>query len=88
MNVLGAVIFGQTEGVFSDACNKAMEFGKPVLMRDDWNRFVSPTRSHHHPADHLRWLWIAPAAACPAGQVRCGTKPPRAVSQFSITGKR
>jgi len=38
MNVLGAVIFGETEGVFSDACNKAIEFGKPVLMRDDWKR--------------------------------------------------
>ena len=29
MNVLGAVIFGEVEGVFSDACNKAIEFGKP-----------------------------------------------------------
>ncbi|VVT28002.1 phosphogluconate dehydrogenase C-terminal domain-containing protein [Hoeflea sp. EC-HK425] len=42
MNVLGAVIFGQTEGVFSDACNKAIEFGKPVLMRDDWKRVFEP----------------------------------------------
>jgi D-apionate oxidoisomerase len=38
MNVLGAVIFGETQGVFSDACNKAIQFGKPVLMRDDWKR--------------------------------------------------
>ena len=38
MNVLGAVIFKETEGVFSDACNKAIEFGKPMLMRDDWKR--------------------------------------------------
>jgi hypothetical protein len=38
MNVLGAVIFEETPGVFSDACNKAIEFGKPVLMRDDWKR--------------------------------------------------
>ena len=38
MNVLGAVIFDETPGVFSDACNKAIEFGKPVLMRDDWKR--------------------------------------------------
>ncbi|WP_119391987.1 phosphogluconate dehydrogenase C-terminal domain-containing protein [Taklimakanibacter lacteus] len=38
MNVLGAVIFEETQGVFSDACNKAIEFGKPVLMRDDWKR--------------------------------------------------
>ncbi len=38
MNVLGAVIFKETEGVFSDACNKAIQFGKPMLMRDDWKK--------------------------------------------------
>lgn len=38
MNILGAVIFGEIEGEFSDACNKAIEFGKPVLMKDDWKR--------------------------------------------------
>lgn len=42
MNVLGAVIFGQTPGVFSDACNKAIEFGIPMLMRDDWKRIFEP----------------------------------------------
>ncbi|MGF6177382.1 phosphogluconate dehydrogenase C-terminal domain-containing protein [Ensifer sp. 4252] len=42
MNVLGAVIFEETPGVFSDACNKAIEFGKPVLMRDDWTRVFEP----------------------------------------------
>jgi D-apionate oxidoisomerase len=42
MNVLGAVIFGETNGVFSDACNKAIEFGKPALMRDDWKRVFEP----------------------------------------------
>lgn len=42
MNILGAVIFGQVEGVFSDACNKAIEFGKPVLMKDDWKRVFEP----------------------------------------------
>ncbi|HEV7322210.1 MAG TPA: phosphogluconate dehydrogenase C-terminal domain-containing protein [Ensifer sp.] len=42
MNVLGAVIFDETPGVFSDACNKAIEFGKPVLMRDDWRRVFEP----------------------------------------------
>ncbi len=31
MNVLGARIFEETPGVFSDACNKAIEFGIPVL---------------------------------------------------------
>lgn len=38
MNILAAVIFKEQPGVFSDACNKAIEFGKPVLMRDDWKR--------------------------------------------------
>ncbi len=42
MNILGAVIFKEVEGVFSDACNKAIEFGKPVLMRDDWKRVFEP----------------------------------------------
>jgi ketol-acid reductoisomerase len=38
MNILGAVIFQEIDGTFSDACNKAIEFGKPTLMRDDWKR--------------------------------------------------
>jgi len=42
MNVLGAVIFGEVEGVFSDACNKAITFGKPALIRDDWKRVFEP----------------------------------------------
>ena len=42
MNVLGAVIFDEVDGVFSDACNKAIEFGKPMLMRDDWKRVFEP----------------------------------------------
>lgn len=42
MNVLGAVIFEETPGVFSDACNKAIEFGKPALMKDDWKRVFEP----------------------------------------------
>ncbi|GGD23083.1 phosphogluconate dehydrogenase C-terminal domain-containing protein [Aureimonas glaciei] len=42
MNVLGAVIFEETPGVFSDACNKAIEFGKPMLMKDDWKRVFEP----------------------------------------------
>jgi hypothetical protein len=36
MNILGAVIFNEIPGAFSGACNKAIEFGKPRLMRDDW----------------------------------------------------
>ncbi|GJD49676.1 D-apionate oxidoisomerase [Methylobacterium crusticola] len=36
LNILAAVTFGEVPGVFSDACNKAIRFGKPRLMRDDW----------------------------------------------------
>lgn len=42
INVLASVIFGEREGAFSDACNKAIEFGKPVLMRDDWKKIFEP----------------------------------------------
>ncbi|SMX51149.1 phosphogluconate dehydrogenase C-terminal domain-containing protein [Actibacterium lipolyticum] len=42
MNILGAVIFDEIDGVFSDACNKAITFGKPMLMRDDWKRVFEP----------------------------------------------
>ena len=42
MNVLGSVIFEEVDGQFSDACNKAIEFGVPVLMRDDWKRVFEP----------------------------------------------
>ena len=38
INILSAVTFGHIEGVFSDACNLAIEYGKPVLMKDDWKR--------------------------------------------------
>jgi len=36
LNILLAVTFNEIEGRFSDACNKAIEFGKPALMRSDW----------------------------------------------------
>ena len=42
MNILGAVIFKEQPGVFSDACDKAIQFGKPMLMRDDWKRVFEP----------------------------------------------
>ena len=42
LNILGAVIFNEIDGAFSDACNKAITFGKPVLMRDDWKRVFEP----------------------------------------------
>lgn len=38
MNILAAVIFKHIPGQFSDACNKAITFGKPTLLRDDWKR--------------------------------------------------
>jgi D-apionate oxidoisomerase len=42
LNILAAVTFGHVDGVFSDACNLAIEYGKPVLMRDDWKRAFEP----------------------------------------------
>jgi len=42
INVLASVIFGEREGAFSDACNKAIEFGVPALMRDDWKHVFEP----------------------------------------------
>jgi D-apionate oxidoisomerase len=42
MNVLGAVIFGEVEGVFSDACNKAIAFGMPTLMQPNWKKVFEP----------------------------------------------
>ena len=42
MNILAAVTFGHIEGVFSDACYKAIENGLPVLMKDDWKRVFDP----------------------------------------------
>lgn len=42
MNILAAVIFKEQPGVFSDACNKAIEFGKPALMREDWKKVFEP----------------------------------------------
>lgn len=42
MNILAAVIFKEQPGVFSDACNKAITFGKPMLMREDWKKVFAP----------------------------------------------
>lgn len=42
IDVLASVIFEETPGVFSDACNKAIQFGKPALMRDDWKKVFEP----------------------------------------------
>ena len=42
MNILAAVTFGHVDGVFSDACYKAIENGLPMLMKDDWKRVFEP----------------------------------------------
>ncbi|TCS61521.1 coenzyme F420-dependent NADP oxidoreductase-like protein [Primorskyibacter sedentarius] len=42
MNILAAVTFGHIDGVFSDACYKAIENGTPMLMKDDWKRVFEP----------------------------------------------
>ena len=42
MTILSAVIFKQIPGQFSDACNKAITFGKPRLLRDDWKAVFEP----------------------------------------------
>lgn len=38
MNILSAVIFEEIEGAFSDACYKAIKFGKPDLIQPDWKK--------------------------------------------------
>jgi D-apionate oxidoisomerase len=42
MNILSAVIFGEIEGSFSDACNKAIRFGKPEIIQPDWKKVFEP----------------------------------------------
>ncbi|MDP3410973.1 phosphogluconate dehydrogenase C-terminal domain-containing protein [Bosea sp. (in: a-proteobacteria)] len=42
MNILAAVTFEQVQGVFSDACNKAIVFGKDTILKPDWKRLFEP----------------------------------------------
>jgi hypothetical protein len=42
LNILGAVVMGEIDGAFSDACNKAIVNGKPRLMREDWLGVFEP----------------------------------------------
>lgn len=42
MSVLTAVMFDEIPGKFSDACQKAIEFGRPMLIRDDWKKVFEP----------------------------------------------
>ena len=38
MNILAAVTFEEVNGQFSDACNKAIVFGKETILKPDWLR--------------------------------------------------
>ena len=38
MNILAAVTFDEINGQFSDACNKAIIFGKETILKPDWLR--------------------------------------------------
>ena len=42
MNILSAVIFGEIEGSFSDACYKAIKFGKPEIIQPGWQKVFEP----------------------------------------------
>ena len=42
LNILAAVVMGEVDGVFSDACNKAIENGKPRILREDWLGVFDP----------------------------------------------
>jgi hypothetical protein len=50
MTILSAVIFKEIPGQFSDACNKAITFGKPRLMREDWKQVFD----HEEIAESIR----------------------------------
>lgn len=42
VNVMLAVLFEEIPGQFSDACNKAIENARPVLMNPDWKKVFEP----------------------------------------------
>ncbi|MBV7396921.1 phosphogluconate dehydrogenase C-terminal domain-containing protein [Mameliella sediminis] len=42
MTILGAVIMEEIDGVFSDACNKAIVNGYPRILREDWLKVFEP----------------------------------------------
>lgn len=41
MNILAAVIFEEIDGVFSDACNKAIDIGYPMIFKEDWKKIFT-----------------------------------------------
>lgn len=47
------MIFGEIEGSFSDACYKAIEFGKPEIIRPDWKKVFGRTRSQKYQENHV-----------------------------------
>lgn len=42
MNILAAVTFQEIQGVFSDACNKAIVYGKETILKPDWRQLFEP----------------------------------------------
>lgn len=42
MTILAAVTMNEIDGVFSDACNKAIENGYPMILKDDWLKIFEP----------------------------------------------
>lgn len=42
MNILAAVTFQEIQGVFSDACNKAIVYGKETILKPDWKQLFEP----------------------------------------------
>ena len=42
MNILAAVTFKEIDGVFSDACNKAIVYGKERILKPDWLGLFEP----------------------------------------------
>lgn len=47
MNILGAVIFDEIEGQFSDACNKAIDNGLEKIMAPDWKKVFDKDELAH-----------------------------------------
>jgi hypothetical protein len=48
INIDLALCFDQIPGgVFSDACYKAIQIGKPLIFREDWKKVLEPTHVKH-----------------------------------------
>jgi len=47
INILAAVIFNEIDGVFSDACNKAMQIGHPMIFKENWKDIFSAESLKH-----------------------------------------